>query len=75
MVSVIEFPVCLLVLVKVSNNLFFLQYKVAEVRVVVLLGMVVRRKSRASCWWPNIFCPKLINSGWILMFYVSMVPH
>ena len=46
MVSVIEFPVCLLVLVKVSNNLFFLQYKVAEVRVVVLLGMVVRRKSR-----------------------------
>ena len=37
-----------------------------------LLGMVLRREFRAICCCPNIFCHKMITSGLILMFHVSM---
>ena len=30
---------------------------------------------RATCWCPNIFCHKMITSGRILMFHVSMEPY
>ena len=37
--------------------------------------MVVRREFRAPCWCPNIFGHKMITSGRILMFHVSIEPY
>jgi len=35
----------------------------------------VRRKFRATCCCPNMFCHKMITSGQILMFEVSIEPY
>ena len=35
----------------------------------------MRREFRATCGYLNIFCHKMITSGWILMFHMSIEPY
>ena len=52
------------------------QYKAAgPVRAVISIRYGSKEGVQGSCWSPNIFGHKMVTSGRILMFHVSIEPY
>ena len=77
--SVYLFPVCLSVLcLSVTFFLILLQYNICQtctLQYKFLRGKVMRREFLATYCCFNILCHKMITSGQILVFEVSIEPY
>ena len=69
-----------------ANFLFFIQYSTVmycnvkykaagPVRAVISIRYGSKEGVQGSCWSPNIFGHKMVTSGRILMFHVSIEPY